>query len=122
MRGTYGKDRLCRDKGREVMVARKYYPGTLCADCNKEWTGTDRPWSRDRCNRCFQGLLRREKGKMPRKVYERKAPTEDAYITRIHHIAEVNVPDELRDKFIHTFLVTHNPFRKEGGTHVDSRR
>ena len=93
------------------MVAQRYFDGDRCVECFVLFEHTKGKWGQGRCNKHYQALWRSKKEKPARKPYERQIPTEREYRKRIRHIAKVNVPDDLRNKFLHTFLVDHNPYR-----------
>jgi hypothetical protein len=111
MRGSYGRDRLYRNKGGTLMVARVYYPGMKCSDCGVDWGDRPRNWARGRCAPCYQKSIRIEAPTLSR-PYSIRAPTEKQYRARIRKIADVNVPEELRQAFLNTFLNTHNPYKE----------
>lgn len=97
------------------MVARKYFPGFKCLDCGLDWADRKYNFNDDRCSTCYQRRYRQVKYKhMPRKPYTKAAPTEEGYKARILKIAEM-VDEPLRQQFVDTYLVKHNPYRNKAG-------
>jgi hypothetical protein len=95
------------------MTARMYRDGFRCVECFVLYEDTDgKAWTKSMCRPCYSRYWRSQQPKVKKETYRRRIHTEDAYRKRIRNIAEEKVPNELRKKFLHTFLITHNPYKE----------
>ena len=95
-------------------MSRMYGDGMRCIECFVLYEDTNgKGWTRSMCRSCYGRYwrIKTDKGQARTRPYSRRIPTEDEYRKRIRNIAKENVPNELRKKFLHTFLVTHNPYK-----------